>query len=81
MFMMNVAGLRYSMAAGYLPVSHVYASLCNTISYNTRSGGGGNCTRGSDANRQGFSPRDADAKSFLDEAIRRGMGERGERSW
>ena len=27
-------------------------------------------------NRQGFSHRDADAKSLLDEAIRRGMGER-----
>src|SRR5208282_5432743 len=45
MFMMNVAGLRYSMAAGYLPASPVYASHCNKTSYNTRSGGGGNCTR------------------------------------
>jgi hypothetical protein len=43
---MNVAGLRYSMAAGYLPASPVYASHFNTNSYNTRSGGGGNCTRG-----------------------------------
>ncbi len=45
MFMMNVAGLRYSMAAGYLPASPVYASHYNTTSYNTRNGGGGNCTR------------------------------------
>ena len=43
---MNVAGLRYSMAAGYLPASPEYASPCNTTSYNTRSGGGGNCTLG-----------------------------------
>jgi hypothetical protein len=45
--MMNVAGLRYSMAAGYLPASHVYTSHYNTTSYNTISGGGGNCTRSS----------------------------------
>ncbi len=44
--MMNVAGLRYSMAAGYLPASLVYARSCNTTSYNTRCRGGGNCTRG-----------------------------------
>jgi hypothetical protein len=43
--MMNVAGLRYSMAAGYLPASPVHASYCNTTGCNTRSGGGGNCTR------------------------------------
>ena len=29
---------------------------------------------GFDANRQGFSHREADAKSLLDEAVRRGMG-------
>jgi len=37
--------LRYSMAAGYLPLSPVYASPCNTTSYNTGNGGGGNCSR------------------------------------
>ena len=42
---MNVAGLKYSMAAGYLPASPVYASHFNKTSYNIRSGGGGNRTR------------------------------------
>jgi hypothetical protein len=53
MLIMNVAGLRYSMAAGYLPASPLYASHFNTTSYNTRSGGCGNCTRSqSDANTE-----------------------------
>jgi hypothetical protein len=43
--MVSVAGLRYSMAAGYLPAYRVYASPFITTSYNKRSGGGGNCTR------------------------------------
>jgi hypothetical protein len=32
-------------------------------------------------NRQGFSHRDADAKSLLDEAIRRGMGGAWRSEW
>jgi hypothetical protein len=32
-------------AAGYLPASPMYASHFDTTSYNTKSGGGGNCTR------------------------------------
>jgi hypothetical protein len=32
-------------------------------------------------NRQGFSHREADAKSLLDEAIRRGMGGASTRAW
>ena len=48
------------------------------------TGGDNMATALTDAdNRQGFSHRDADAKSLLDEAIRRGMGGawRGEWSW
>src|ERR1022692_1638523 len=47
MFMMNVASLRYSRAAGYLPASFIAVNICNQTTYNTASGGGGNCTRSS----------------------------------
>jgi hypothetical protein len=43
--MMNVAGLTYSMAERYLPASPVDTNPCKTMSYSTKSGGGGNCGR------------------------------------
>jgi hypothetical protein len=41
----SIGSLRFSMAAGYLPASLVYASHFNTTRYNVGNGGGGNCTR------------------------------------
>jgi hypothetical protein len=41
----SVGSLRFLRAAGYLPAPLVYASPFNITSYNTSSGGGGNCTR------------------------------------
>ena len=42
---MNVGSLIYSREAGYMPASPVGVSTCIQMTYNTMSGGGGNCTR------------------------------------
>ena len=41
----NIWQVEILEAAGYLPASTVYASHYNITSYNTKNGGGGNCTR------------------------------------
>jgi len=42
---MNVGSLIYPRAAGYSPASLIAVSICDQTTYNTKSGGGGNCTR------------------------------------